>query len=139
MIKFITDTNKFLDICGKIKEVECCELKENVLYNCMIAGLYNKRTFAYVDYDKQLNGCVVFTLQEDINKNPILLVIFLWIDRHYPKLLKQFMNIVENKGKEFKVKKIHFTVKNDTKAIERKVGKNGYKKTYFIYEKIIGE
>lgn len=135
MIKLIDDTNIFLEICDKIKEVKCCELKENILYNYMIAGLYGHRIFAYADYDKQLNGCVVLSIQDDINKEPIIYVIFLWIDKHYPKLLKQFMNIVEEKAREFKVKKICFTVKDDSKAVERKAAKDGYIKKYYIYQK----
>jgi len=135
MIKLIDDTNIFLEICDKIKEVKCCELKESVLYNYMITGLYGQHIFTYADYDKQLNGCVVFAVQEDIKKDTIIHIIFLWIDKHYPKLLKQFQNIIEDKAKEFKVKKICFTVKDNTPAVERKAARDGYKKTYYIYEK----
>ena len=135
MIKLINDTNIFLEICDKIKEVKCCEYKENALYDYMISGLYNQRIFTYADYDKQLNGCVIFTIEEDLNKDLLIMVIFLWIDRHYPKLLKQFINIIEDRGKEFKVKKVCFTVKDNTKAAERKATRYGYKKTYYVYEK----
>ena len=139
MIKLIDDTDIFLDICDKIKEVKCCEYKENALYNYMISGLYGKQIFTLADYDKQLNGCVIFTVEENLNKDLIIMVIFMWIDKHYSKLLKQFINIIEDKAREFKVKKVCFTVRDNTPAIERKAGKDGYKKTYYIYEKAMGE
>lgn len=101
----------------------------------MLAGLYDQKIFTYADYDQQLNGCTVFTVQEDIKKDTIIHIIFLWIDKHYPKLLKQFQDIVDKKAKEFQVKRICFTVKDDNKAVERKANKDGYKKVYYIYQK----
>ena len=135
MIKEFNDSKTFLEICDKIKKVKCCEYKENTLYNYMISGLYNKQVFTYADYDKQLNGCVIFTIEENLNKDLIIMVIFMWVDRHYPKLLKQFIDIIEDRAKEFKVKKVCFTVKDNTPAVERKALRDGYKKTYYIYQK----
>lgn len=140
MIKQITDNKTFLDICDKLNEVKDCELNQNSLYNYMVGGLYNKQTFTFVSYDKdKMNGCSVIFINKDIIGELTLFLIFQWIDPHYLKLWKEYMKFIEKKAEEFKVKKISFTTNRSEKAIDRHLGKYGYRKIYNVIEKKIGE
>ena len=135
MMKQITDSKIFLNICEKLREVKNCELKENSLYNCMISGLYNKRVFTFASYDKdKMNSCLILTLVE-LNSDLCLNILFAWIDIHYPKLWKEHIEFIDKKAKEFKAKKIIGITKRNAKVIERKYGKYGYKKTHNVFQK----
>ena len=133
MIKQITDSNTFLEICDKLDFVKDCKLSKKALYNYMIAGEYNKHTFVYASD----NGCAVITVNNDITGDLTLFVVFLWISPHYRKLWKNYMKFIENKAKEFKCKKISFTTNRSEKAIERQMGRYGYRKKYSVIEKEI--
>ncbi len=135
MIKQITDSKIFLEICDRLKYVPDCKLKENILYGYMISGLYNKKILTFASYDDEMNGCAVITISNDITGDLTLSVMFLWIDPHYRKLWKEYMKFTEEKAREYKVKKISFTTSRSEKAIERKMDKYGYKKVYNIIEK----
>ncbi len=135
MIKKITDSKTFLEICDKLKYVPDCKLKENILYSYMVSGLYNKKILTFASYDGEMNGCAVITISNDITGDLTLFVMFLWIDPHYRKLWKEYMKFTEEKAREYKVKKISFTTSRSEKAIERKMGKYDYKKVYNVIEK----
>lgn len=141
MIKQITDSNIFLEICDKLKEVKDCRLKENKLYTYMIDGIYNKKTFSFASYNDEgkMNGCEIITLNNDLNGDLTLFIIFLWLSPYYHKLWKQYMKFTEKKAKDFKVKRISFTTARSEKAIDRHLGKYGYKKIYNVIEKEIKE
>lgn len=136
MIKQINDNKTFLNICGKLEEVRDCELKESALYSYMIGGAYNKRTFTFASYDKdKINGCLILTMGNNLNSDLCLNIIFIWIDKHFPKLWKEYIKFIEIKAKEFKVRKIIGITKRNAKTIEKKYGKYGYKKKYNLFEK----
>lgn len=136
MIKQYENSKTFLDICDKLNEIKDCELNQNSLYNYMIAGIYNRRTFTFASYDKnKMNGCLILTLVNNLNSDLCLNIIFVWIDKHYPRLWREYIKFIEEKSKEFKVRKIIGTTKRSVKAIERKYGKYGYRKTYNVFEK----
>jgi len=135
MIKQITDSKTFLEISDKLKEVRDCELKQSSLYNYMIAGIYNKKIFTFASYDKdKMNGCLILTLIE-LSSDLCLNILFIWIDRHYPKLWKEYIKFIDKKAKEFRIKRIIGITKRSVKVIERKYGKYGYKKTYNVFTK----
>lgn len=135
MIKLYKDNKTFLEICDKLRYVKDCELKQNTLYTYMIGGLYNKRTFTFASYDEdKMNGCLILTLIE-FNADLCLNILFVWIDRHYPKLWKEYMKFIEEKAEEFKVKKIISLTRRNAEAIERKYGKYGYENKYNVIVK----
>ena len=135
MIKQYENTKIFLDICEKLKEVKNCELEEKALYGYMVGGLYNKKVFTFASYDKdKMNGCLILTLAQ-LGSAPCLNVLFVWIDAHYPKLWKEYVEFIDKKAKELKVKKIVGISKRSAKLIERKLGKYGYKKLYNVFAK----
>jgi len=114
------------------------KLTENGLYKYMTAGLFNKRIFTFVSYDKdKMNGCLVLLLVKDIFEELTLSMIFTWIDANYPKIHKEFIDISVEKAKELGIKKINFTTNRNEKVINRRVGKYGFKKVCSIFEKRI--
>lgn len=135
MIKQYKDSETFLNICDKLKEVKDCELSQKSLYGYLIAGIYNNKIFAFASYDKgKMSSCLVLTLVElGIGMN--LNVLFVWIDAHYPKLWKEYVKFIDDKAKEFKVKRIIGISRRSAKLIERKLGKYGYKKIYNVFAK----
>ena len=135
MIKQITDSKYFLEICDKLEEVRDCELSQSSLCGYMIGGLYNNKVFTFASYDKdKMNGCLILTLVE-LNIGISLNVLFVWIDKHYPELFKEYIEFIDKKAKEFKVKRIIGVSKRSAKLIERKYGKYGYRKVYNVFAK----
>lgn len=138
MIKQINDNKTFLNICDKLKEVKNCELKESALYSYMIGGIYNKKIFTFASYDKdKMSSCLILTMGNNLNSDLCLNIIFIWIDKHYPKLWKEYIEFIESKAKKFKAKKIIGITKRSVKVIEKKYGKYGYKAKYNVFEKEI--
>jgi hypothetical protein len=136
MIKQVFSNDIFLNICDKLKEVKNCKLSANTLYTYMLSGTYNKDTFTYVSYDdKKMNGCLVFRLFRDIEGNLTLLMLFIWIDAHYSKLLEEFIHLGNEKAKELNAEKLYFIANRNEKAIERLTTKYGFKKAFITYEK----
>lgn len=135
MIKQINDNKYFLEICDKLEEVRDCELSQSSLYSYMIGSLYNKKIFTFASHDKdKMNGCLILTLVM-LHSDLCLNILFVWIDKHYPKLWKEYIEFIDKKAKEFKVKEIIGVTKRSAKLIERKYGKYGYKKIYNVFVK----
>jgi len=142
MIKQVRDSKTFLDIVDKLDDTDC-KLSKKSLYSFMIAGEYNKQTFTYASYNdtnndtnnNKMTGCEVTTLNNALNGDLTLTVVFLWIDPHYRKLWKNYLKYTELRAKEFKCKKISFTTSRSEEAIKRQMGKYGYKKAYNVIEK----
>jgi hypothetical protein len=129
MIKQTLDNNIFLEIIDKLKKVKNCKLSANTLYAYMLS----KDTFTYISYDNEImNGCLVLKRFIDNEGNLSLLMLFIWLDARYPKLLKDFIELGNNKAKELKAKKIYFIADRNEKAIERRTG---FKKAYTTYMK----
>ena len=138
MIILSEDSKEFLNICDKVKLVENPKLTEKTLYNYMISGLYNKRVFTFVNYDKgKMNGCLILLLTTDILGELTLGMVFTWIDAHYLKLYGKFIEIATEKAKELGAKKIVITTNRKEKVINRRVNKFGFKKAFSVYEKRI--
>jgi len=136
MIKQITDEIIFLEICDKLKKVKDCKLSANTLYAYMLSGLYKQDTFTYVSYDdEKMNGCLVLKRFIDNEGNLSFIMLFVWVNAHYPKLLEEFVNIGNEKAKELNAKKIYFIANRNEKAIERRTGKFGFKKAFSTYIK----
>ena len=135
MIKLCENSDEFLDICEKLKEVKGTRLTGKVLYTSMVAGLYNNQFFTYVSYDNdKMNGCLVLFLTKDQIGELTMALFFTWIDVHYPKLLQEFIDITVQKAKELKAEKISVITNRNEKVIDRKIGKYGFKKTCSIWE-----
>jgi len=136
-IYFASTYEEFMEICSKLKEVKDCELTEEKLFNYMYEGLRTKRTFSFVSYDGEMNGCLVLTVGKNLIDDLAVYVIFIWIDKHYPKLWLKYMKFTEDVARAFKAKKIIGSTKRNAEAIDRKLEKYGYKVTYNIIEKEI--
>jgi len=133
MIKQVFSNDIFLKICDKLKKVKECRLKANTLYVYMVS---DKNTFTYANYDNgKMNGCLVLRLFKDMEGDLTLLMLFIWIDTHYPKLLEEFVNLGNKKAKELNAKKIYFIADRNEKVIERRTGKFGFKKAFITYRK----
>ena len=136
MMKETTDSEIFLEVCDKLKDVPDCHMKESTLFSYMIAGQFNKKTFIFADYDKdKMKSCIVLTKEKDLSGRITLFIVFQWIDPHFNKQWKKNMIFIEKKAKELGAVKISFTTARNEKAIERKIGKYGYKKVYNVIEK----
>ena len=135
MITLCENTEEFLNICDKVKLVKDARLTENILYNAMISGLYNNQVFTYTSYDNEMNGCLVLLSTKDQIGESALVMLFVWINAHYPKLHKEFIDIATQKAKELKVKKINIVTNRKEEAILRRIGKYGFKKVASIFEK----
>lgn len=136
MIRLCKNDREFFNICDKLKEIKGVKLTENILYNYMTAGLFNKRIFTFVSHDdEKMNGCLVLLLVKDIFGELTLSMIFTWIDAHYPKIHKEFIDISIKKARELGAKKIGFTTNRNEKVINRRVGKYGFNKVCSLYEK----
>jgi len=132
----IEDKEKIREICDKIKFVKDCPIDEESFYFYLYAGIINKRIFSYANYkDGEMNGCLVLSLGKDLSPGLILSLVFVWIDKHYPKLWIEFVKFAEEKAKELGVDRILINTKRNAKAIERKLNKYGYSQKYVIFEK----
>jgi len=137
-INLTLDTDDFLMVCDKLKETKDCRLKGNRLFSYMVGGRFNDRIFTYVSYDKdKMNGCVILTLGRDIIGDLTLFIIYMFIDKHYPKLSSEYVKFIEEQAIELKADKISFTTHRNPKAIERKYHQFGYKHRCSVIEKII--
>lgn len=135
----ITNKVDLLDICDKLQYVKNCPLGKQSFYFYIWNGIRNKKIFTYASYEnEQMNGCLVLSLERDLNPDLILSLIFVWIDKKYPNLWIEYVKFVEEKAKELGVKRILINTKRNAKAIERKLGKYGYKQKYVIFEKKVG-
>jgi len=129
MIKQTFNYNLFLEITDKLKEVKDCKLNTTTLYAYMVSD----NVFTYVSYDnKIMNGCLVLKRFIDNEGNKALLMLFVWIDPHYPKLHKDFIKLANDKAKEVKAVKMYFIANRNEKAIERRTG---FRKAYTTYVK----
>jgi len=132
----VTDNYTFMQICDKLKDVPDCKLKPLNLYSYMIGGLYNKTTFTFAQVNKgHMESCIVLSIKKDITGKLALCIVFQWIDSHFPKLWLENMKFIEGKATEYKADKITFVTARSEKAIERKLGKFGYRKVYNVIEK----
>lgn len=138
-IYFASTYEEFMEICNKLKEVKDCELTKEKLFNYMYAGLQNKKTFSFASYDGEMNGCIVLTVGKNLIDDLAVYVIFIWIDKHSPKLWLKYMKFIEDVAKQFKAKKMIGSTKRNAEAIDRKLEKYGYKVTYNILEKNLKE
>jgi len=135
MIKLCEDSDNFLDICEKLKEVKGARLTGKILYTSMIAGLYDKRVFTYVSNDNdKMNGSLVLLLTRDQIGELTLVLFFVWIDVHCPNLHKEFIEIATQKAKELEAEKISILTNRNEKVIARRMGKYGFKKTCSVWE-----
>jgi len=136
MIKQCQDNNVYLEILDKLKEVKNCKITPKILYTYMISEKINKSAMTLVSYDKDImNGCVVLKIIRDDFGELSFFMTFIWIDSHYPKLLKEFIDFGNNKAKELNIKKIIFSTGRKENVIERRMSKYGFKKISSTYER----
>jgi hypothetical protein len=136
MIKQCQDNNVYLEILDKLKEVKNCKITSKILYTYMISEKINKSAMTLVSYDKDImNGCVVLKIIRDDFGELSFFMTFIWIDAHFPKLLKEFIDFGNNKAKELNIKKIIFSTGRKENIIERRMSKYGFKKISITYAK----
>jgi len=93
MIKQCQDNNVFLEILDKLKEVKNCKITSNTLYTYMISEQIDKSAMTLVSYDKDImNGCVVLKIIKDDIRELSFFMTFIWIDAHFPNLMKEFLD-----------------------------------------------
>ena len=104
----------------------------------MLAGLFDNKIFTYVSYDgNKMNGCLVLLIARDQIGELSIILLFTWIDAHYPKLHNEFIKIAVQQGNANGVKKLIIITNRNEKMINRRIGKYGFVKTCSIYEKRI--
>jgi len=136
MIKQCQDNNVFLEILDKLKEVKNCKITSNTLYTYMISEQIDKSAMTLVSYDKDImNGCVVLKIIKDDIRELSFFMTFIWIDAHFPNLMKEFLDFGNNKAKELNIKKIMFATGRKENIIGRRMGKYGFKKISITYMK----
>lgn len=134
----IKDKDGLREICDKIKYVKDCPINKESFYFRLYAGVLNKKTFPYISYeDEKMKGCLVLELGKDLSPDLILSLIFVWIDKNYPKLWIEYINFTEKLAKELGAKRILINTKRNAEAIERKLNKYGYIQKYVIFEKVV--
>jgi len=102
----------------------------------MISEQIDKSAMTLVSYDKNImNGCVVLKIVKDDFGESFFFMTFIWIDAHFPKLMKEFLDFGNNKAKELNIKKIKFGTSRNENIINRRMGKYGFKKIYSAYSK----
>jgi len=132
----IKDKDGLREIANKIKYVKDCPIDEKSFYLHLYVGVLNKQIFSYATYKNgEMKGCLVFSLGKDLSPDLILSLIFVWIDKHYPKLYIDYVKFTEKKAKELGANRILINTKRNVKAIERKLNKYGYKAKYTIFER----
>lgn len=134
MIKQIKDTQDFFTICDKLKEVKNCRMDSNTLFTYM-SCYPDVLTYASVDKDDVVTGCLVVRRVVDIVGDLIFFVLFQWRDSRFPELRKEFVQFASEQAKQHQVKKIVFTSSRKDKVIERAIGKYGFRKAYSVFEK----
>jgi len=136
MIKQCQDNNVYLEILDKLKEVKNCRITSKILYTYMISEKINKSAMTLVSYDKNvMNGCAVLKIIRNDFGELSFFMTFIWIDSHFPKLLKEFIDFGNNRAKELNIKKIIFSTGREEKIIKRRMSKYGFKKISSTYEK----
>ncbi len=135
MIK-IKDKRGLREICDRIKYVKDCPTDKKSFFFHLYAGMITGKILPFADYENgQMKGCLVLELGRDLSSDLILSLVFVWIDKKYPKLWIEFVMFAEEKAKEFLADRILINTKRDAKAIERKLNKYGYDAKYTIFEK----
>ena len=93
--------------------------------------------FTYASYkNKKMTGCIVLELTRDL-KNTILTLIFIWIDKKYPKLWKEYLKFANQKAKELGVTKLQINTSRNPDVIKKRLGKYGFTQRYVIFEKTV--
>ncbi|GAH77080.1 unnamed protein product, partial [marine sediment metagenome] len=73
----IIEEKNLLSITDKLKYVKGCLISEQSFYFYLWNGIENKKVFTYASYkNKQMNGCLVLSLERDLNPGLILYLIF---------------------------------------------------------------
>ena len=132
----IKDKDKLKEICDKIKYVKDCPIDEQSFYFHLYGGMLTGKILVFAKYrNDKIIGCLVLELGRDLKPNLILSLVFVWIDKKYPKLWIEFVKLTEEKAKELKVDRILINTKRNVKPIEKKLNKYGYNAKYTIFEK----
>ena len=138
MIEHVADNDSFLGICEKLSEVRDNQLSQGDLMHLLQSGVYGGKVQARVSREGgALTGCVVTVMSRDLSAVPVLYVIFLWVDRHKPHLIKQYMDAAENLARQEGAKRISMTTVRNARAIERRYGQYGYHPAYTVVEKAV--
>lgn len=132
----IKDKDRLKEICQKLKYVKDCPINGESFYFRLYAGILTGKIFVYASYnDGEMNGCLILSLGKDLSPDLILSLVFVWIDKHSPKLWIEYVKFAEKKAKELGVNRILINTKRNAKAIERKLNKYGYIQKYVTFEK----
>lgn len=136
MIEQVKDKDKLKEICDKIKYVKDCPIDRQSFYFHLYAGVITGKILSFINYENgKMNGCLVLNLGKDLSPDLILSLVFVWIDKKYPKLWIDLVKLTEEKAKELKVDRILINTKRNAEAIEKKLNKYGYNAKYTIFEK----
>jgi len=135
-IYFASTYEEIYQICNKLDEVKDCELGKEALFNYICEGLKIKKAFPFASYDDGMNGCIVLTIAKTLFGDLAVTVVFVWIDKKYPDLWEKYLKFVEDVAEEIKANRIIGSTMR--KGAARKLEEFGYKETYRIIEKKIG-
>ena len=80
-------------------------------------------------------GCLVLEKGKDLSPDLILSLVFVWVNKNFPKLYIEFVQFTEEKAKELKANRILINTKRNAKVISRRLEKYGYIAKYTTFEK----
>lgn len=134
----ITNKVDLLDITEKLKYVKNCPLSEQSFYFYIWNGIQKGIMFPYASYkNKKMTGCMVLLLTNDLKPGYILNLIFIWIDKKYKNLWKNYLMFTFKEAKRLGANRIQINTSRNPKVIKRRLGKYGFKIKYNVFEKVI--
>jgi hypothetical protein len=82
---------------------------------------------------ERLTSVSVMTFGTTLDGEDFVSIDFMWIDPHYPKLFRVYLEYVDNLG----VKRVLIPTIRNEEAFLRKYGKYGFRKKYAVFEKVM--
>lgn len=85
--------------------------------------------------EDEMVGCAVLYVSKALDNVPIVSVLYVWIDPHYPNLFEEFIKSAESYVREVGAKTIYIATYRKAAPFERKYGKHGFQRTHTVFEK----
>ncbi len=138
MITEAIDTEQLEKIVNKAVECFPDIFSFDNYYQYLRCGIFELRIIALMtEEDGNMTSCAVLRVERNLKNQLIMIVDFMWVDPHYPKLFKKYLEYVDKIVAEKNIKKIIIITSRNEKAFQRKYGKYGFNKTYTTFEKVI--
>jgi len=137
MIIEAIETEQLEKIAKKVEECFPDIFSFDTYYKYLRYGIFELRIIALMTEESDMTSCAVLRIERNFKNQFIMIVDFMWVDPHYPKLFKKYLEYVDKIVAEKNIKKIIIITSRDERAFQRKYGKYGFNKTYTTFEKVI--